>query len=56
MPASMSMNAERYFENPPTGEFPAAPLPISTGKGSFDCVVVRDANDNSAQDDIIRVR
>jgi hypothetical protein len=33
------------------GEFPDAELPGSTNLGSFDCVVVRFADDNFAQDD-----
>jgi hypothetical protein len=34
-----------------TGELPEAPMRLHPGAGSFDCVVARIANDNSAQDD-----
>jgi len=43
-------------------EFLANPYAESTSQGSFDCVVVRGANDNFAQDDklgklaVVRVR
>ena len=35
----------------PRSEFPAAPDLMLWGKGSFDCAVVRFANNNFAQDD-----
>jgi len=33
------------------GEFPASAMPELRDMGSFDCVIVRYANDNFAQDD-----
>jgi hypothetical protein len=37
------------------GEFPEAALPIQTNTRSFDCIVVRFANNNFAQDDSVWV-
>ena len=35
------------------GEFPEAVLPLPAALGSFDCVAVRSAHGNSAQDDSV---
>ena len=49
--SGVAMNAERRFHEAAKWKFPARMLPGSEPWGSFDCVIVRVANDHFAQDD-----